>query len=252
LVHYVVDGPREARVVVLLHQTPRSSDEYAEVMTFLSVDHRVLAIDTIGYGCSDRIATQPSIADYADGVARVLDHLGIAVAALVGHHTGAFIALEFAAAHADRVAALMLSGPVFMDDEARTALAPWFVQWHPVNDGQHLSDKWTRLGRWVNDPSLRQRLLADVFRAGESSEQGHLAILDYPMADRLPLVRANSVLLYAQQDPFCDASQSHRFSQVLPVTRVREVDGGIFLPTERPSTFADEVRAFVRASWRTP
>ncbi len=247
LVHYVVAGPPDGPPVVLLHQTPRSCDEFAEVLALLAPAHRVLAIDTIGYGCSDRVSMQPSIADYANGVRDVLDHADIPAATLVGHHTGAFIALEVAASYPARVSALVLSGPVFMDDEARVALAPWFVQWHPSVDGAHLHDKWTRLGRWIGDPSLRQRLLADVFRAGETSEQGHLAILDYPMADRLPLIRARVLLLYGRQDPFAHIAQSHRFAERLPATTAVELEGGVFLPTEHPTAYAHAVREFVRA-----
>jgi len=252
LVHYVVAGPPDGLPVVLLHQTPRSCDEFAEVLALLASAHRVLAIDTIGYGCSDRVATQPSMADYANGVRDVLDHANLPAATLVGHHTGAFIALEVAASYPARVSALVLSGPVFMDDAARAVLAPWFVQWHPSADGQHLHDKWSRLGRWISDPSLRQRLLADVFRAGETSEQGHLAILDYPMADRLPLIRARVLLLYGRQDPFAHIAQSQRFAALLPATTAVELDGGVFLPTEHPAAYAHAVREFVRALSPTP
>ena len=244
-VHIVEAGPRDAPDVVLLHQTPRSSDEYAEVVDILGVDHHVIAIDTIGYGCSDHVFTQPTIADYAEGVVRVLQQIGVSRATLVGHHTGAFIALEVAAIAPDCVTGVLLSGPVFMDDETRPRYAPWFVQWHPDAEGTHLHDKWSRLGRWAAEPAMRQRLLADVFRAGETSEQGHAAILAYQMAERLPLVHAPALLLYADADPFVDITQVSRFAQLLRHTAVEQTDGGIFLPTERPEAFSDIVRRFV-------
>jgi pimeloyl-ACP methyl ester carboxylesterase len=244
--HVFEAGDRGGATVVLLHQTPRSTDEFAEVIPLLARDYHVVAIDTIGYGCSDRVEGQPGVTDYAHGVLAVLDALGVSRAVLVGHHTGVFIALETAAIAPDRVTSLVLSGPVFMDDETRSALRPWFVQWHPTTDGAHLLDKWTRLGRWVADPSLRQRLLRDVFRAGETSEQGHVAILDYDMKARLPLVRARSLLLYATDDPFVKPADAERFRAAMaaPVD-VKQIDGGIFVPTERPQLFAAAVRDFL-------
>ena len=247
-VHVVEAGAIGAPAVVLLHQTPRSSDEFAEVIALLAPDHHVVAIDTIGYGCSDRVPGQPTIADYADGVCRVLQQIGVARATLVGHHTGAFTAIEVAAIAPDSVDGLVLSGPVFMDDAARVTLAPWFVQWHPDAAGTHLLDKWSRLGRWIPEPTLRQRLLTDVFRAGETSEQGHIAILAYDMAARLPLVRARTLLLYATGDPFVDASQSPRFSSLLRDVTIAHIAGGIFVPTEHPQSFADVLRVFVASA----
>lgn len=244
-VHVVEAGVVGAPAVVLLHQTPRSSDEYAEVVELLGVDHHVMAIDTIGYGCSDRVIAPPSINDYASGVARVLEQIGVSCATLVGHHTGAFIALEVAAAIPGIATGVVLSGPVYMDDEARARLAPWFVQWHPDAEGVHLREKWTRLGRWAAEPSMRQRLLSDLFRAGETSEHGHMAILAYDMAARLPLVQAPALLVYAHGDPFVDIAQAARFTEVLAHATVEHVEGGIFLPTERPEMFAAIVRTFV-------
>lgn len=244
-VHVVEAGVVDAPAVVLLHQTPRSSDEYAEVVELLGVDHHVIAIDTIGYGCSDHVSAQPSIGDYANGVVRVLEQLGVPCATLVGHHTGAFIALEVAAALPSIANGAVLSGPVYMDDETRAQLTPWFVQWHPDVDGVHLREKWSRLGRWAAEPSMRQRLLTDLFRAGETSEHGHMAILAYDMAARLPLVQAPALLLYAHGDPFVDIAQAPRFTEVLAHATIEQVEGGIFLPTERPEMFAAVVRTFV-------
>ena len=97
-VHCVVAGEGAGAPLLLLHQTPRSTDEFAEVLPLLARQRRVIAIDTPGYGCSDRVPGQPSIADYAGAAIDVLDALGIEQATVVGHHTGAVIAVELAAA----------------------------------------------------------------------------------------------------------------------------------------------------------
>ena len=47
-IHYVVEGSGDP--VILLHQSPRSIDEYAEVMPLLAREYRVTAMDTLGYG----------------------------------------------------------------------------------------------------------------------------------------------------------------------------------------------------------
>src|SRR5262249_33209711 len=54
-IHYQTAGSGPA--VLLLHQTPRSSDEYRDVMPILARDFRVVAMDTVGYGDSYKPAS---------------------------------------------------------------------------------------------------------------------------------------------------------------------------------------------------
>ncbi|MCC8940661.1 alpha/beta fold hydrolase, partial [Bradyrhizobium sp. Arg68] len=78
--------------VLLLHQTPRSWDEYRDVLPLLGRDFRAIAMDTLGFGDSDRPADPPSIELWAQGALALLDALELPRAAIVGHHTGAAIA----------------------------------------------------------------------------------------------------------------------------------------------------------------
>jgi len=84
--------------VLLLHQTPRSWDEYRDVLPLLGARFRAIAMDTIGFGDSSKPPLgDDSIERWAAVTARVLDALGIDRTAVVGHHTGAVIAVELAA-----------------------------------------------------------------------------------------------------------------------------------------------------------
>lgn len=244
-VHAVEAGPPGALPVVLLHQTPRSTDEFAEVLPLLARTHRTIAIDTPGYGCSDPVAGEPAIAEYAGAIVDVWDRLGIASAWVVGHHTGAVIGVELAAAFPSRVAGLVLSGPVYLDAAGREALARHFVQWRVRDDGAHLIEKWEKFLAWVPDPRLVQRLVVDLFRAGETSEQGHFAVAAYRMEDRLPLVRCPGLLVYGSRDPFASRERAGPFRAVLHPAEEVVLDAGVFLPNEAAAAFASAVRAFI-------
>jgi pimeloyl-ACP methyl ester carboxylesterase len=244
-VHWVEAGERGRDAVVLLHQTPRSVDEFAELLPRLASSYHVIAVDNPGYGCSDPIAGQPAIADYAEAVVAVMDDAGIARAHVCGHHTGAVVAVELAVGSPDRVRSAILSGPVFIDDETRVQLLPFFVQWHVQPDGTHFADKWQRFSRWEKDPALLQRLVLDVFRAGEASEQGHLAVVAYPMEARLPLVRCPGLMIYGSRDPFGYTAKSKRFLDYFQPGREVVLDGGVFMANEIPDAYAAAIREFV-------
>ena len=96
--------------ILFLHQSPMSSDEFLDILAILAKDYRVLAMDTMGYGNSDTPSHEYEIVDFARSVINFLNALGIQKASIVGHHTGASIAAEVAAAYPERVDKLMLSG----------------------------------------------------------------------------------------------------------------------------------------------
>src|SRR5437763_169882 len=86
-VHYRYAGSTGQRVL-LLHQTPLSSDTFTEVVDVLGRDHRVVALDTLGFGDSDAPVGKYTIPQYAGSVVRVLDALGWESTHIVGRLTG--------------------------------------------------------------------------------------------------------------------------------------------------------------------
>ena len=245
-VHCIVAGEGASAPLLLLHQTPRSVDEFAEVLPLLAMERRVIAMDTPGYGCSDRVPGQPSIADYAGAAVDVLDALGIERVTVVGHHTGAVIAVEIAAAFAPRVDRVILSGPVYTDAAGREELGRFFKQWVLAQDGSHLLDKWTRMHQWLPRPDLVQRLVVDLFRAGEASEQGHFAVADYRMEERLPLVRCPALLLFCSRDPFATPGRAEPLRKAFSPCRVTAIEAGIFAANEEPGRYARAVLDYLR------
>lgn len=103
--------------VVLIHGLARSLDDWTGVADSLALDHRVIALDVRGFGKSTRVSEPGRLGiEMAHDVVRLLDHLGIRRAHLVGHSMGATIAAKVAALHPDRVGTVaLLAGPFFDD-----------------------------------------------------------------------------------------------------------------------------------------
>jgi pimeloyl-ACP methyl ester carboxylesterase len=244
-VHVVTAGEGPGTPLLLLHQTPRSIDEFAEVIPLLAKSRRVIAVDMPGYGCSDPVPGQPSIADYARADVEVLDALGVDRVVVVGHHTGAVIAVELAARAPARIERVVLSGPVYMDAAGRAEIAQFFKQWRVAADGSHLLDKWTKMYSWLPRADLVQRFVVDLVRAGELSEQGHFAVAQYRMEERLPLVRCPALLLYAARDPFATPQRAEPLRRAFRPARERTLDAGVFVANEAPEAFAGAVLGYV-------
>ena len=103
------NGPR---TIVLLHELGMSLESWDDIVGELSRDHRVLRYDLRGFGLSEKLRGAVTIEDEVDDLRALLDHLGMTEpVTLVGGALGGAIALRFAAAQPQRVAAVMALSP---------------------------------------------------------------------------------------------------------------------------------------------
>ncbi len=250
-IHYVAAGA--GRPVLLLHQTPRSWDEYRDVIPLLAVERRVIAMDTIGYGESYKPARRCDIEDYGRGAIALLDGLGIRSTAVVGHHTGAVIAMELAAAYPERVERLVLSSSPFVDapDRERRRRTGGHRVDHvePKPDGTHLAELWQGRQRFYpkERPDLLARFVADALRAGEKIVEGHGACSRYRMEEKVGQVRCPTLVTCGTEDPFA-FPQAEIVARHIPGSRLAPIAGGtVALVDEMPEAFARLVLEFLRA-----
>ena len=89
-------------------------------MKAMAPARRVIAIDTPGYGGSDRPDERLDLGGYAAWMGQAISQLGEGPVHLLGYHTGALIAAEIARQRTDLIRSLILIGvPVFSEDEQR-------------------------------------------------------------------------------------------------------------------------------------
>ena len=86
-IHYQIDGDGDP--VLLIHATPTSSDEYFQIMPVLGKAYKVEAMNTLGYGKSDKPSHCYEISDYAQGVIHFLSTLDLKKTSIIGNLTGA-------------------------------------------------------------------------------------------------------------------------------------------------------------------
>jgi pimeloyl-ACP methyl ester carboxylesterase len=113
-IHYIDEG--KGPPVVLIHGFGGHTFSYRSLIPDLSRDHRVVALDLLGFGYSERVPG----ADYshqaqAGRVLGLMDALGIERASIVGHSMGGEVAMRVAAADPERVDRLVLVASVSGD-----------------------------------------------------------------------------------------------------------------------------------------
>ena len=89
-------GPRDAPPIVLLHCYTCSINWWGRLIPLLDRDHRVIAIDLLGHGGSEKPRSGYSMQDQAQLVAQALDRLGVREATVVGHSLGGVVAVALA------------------------------------------------------------------------------------------------------------------------------------------------------------
>lgn len=237
--------------VLLLHQTPRSWDEYRDVLPLLGRDFRAIAMDTLGFGDSDPPIGEPSIEVWAQGALALLDALEAPHAAIVGHHTGAAIAVEIAAAAPARVNALVLSACPFVDAARRAKHEGMRVidDVETRRDGAHLAELWMRRQPFypADDVDLLRRFMIDALRAGAMAAEGHRVVNRYRMEDRLGRIECPTLVIAPTDDPHAHPA-APKVAGAIRGSVLRELSGGMVpLPDQMPEVFAGLVRDFVTA-----
>jgi len=89
-------GPRSASPIVLIHCFTCAINWWDGMIPRLARDHRVIAIDLLGHGGSEKPSSGYSIPNQADLVAGVLGRLGVRDAEVVGHSLGGPVAIALA------------------------------------------------------------------------------------------------------------------------------------------------------------
>jgi pimeloyl-ACP methyl ester carboxylesterase len=111
-IHFTVEG--KGQEVVLLHGFMANAElnwRLPGITPALAESYRVIAIDVRGHGQSGKPHERESYGvDVVKDVVRVLDHLSIAKAHVVGYSMGGFITMKLAAEHPARVISTTLGG----------------------------------------------------------------------------------------------------------------------------------------------
>src|SRR5262245_48241773 len=110
--HYIIEG--EGEPVVLIHglnSSARMNWQLPGIVSLLSKKYQVIALDMPGHGESDKPVNEEAYGlELVEDVFRLLDHLKIQKAHIVGYSMRGMIAVEFIARHQERALSGVVGG----------------------------------------------------------------------------------------------------------------------------------------------
>lgn len=178
-VHFRAAGDPDAALLLMLHQSPLSSRNYAAALPYLGQKFHAVAIDTPGFGGSDALPREWDVSDYANFVWDCADRLGAARLHLFGRATGAVFAAEAAKLRPVAVERLILHGmPLYTDEERAQRMAAFAPPYDVTDDGGHLAWIWDRIHDeypWIG-ADLATHFTADFLAAGQDFATAYRSI----------------------------------------------------------------------------
>lgn len=239
--------------VVFLHGFPLNRSMWAPQVAALSGSARVVTIDLRGHGESDAPLWRYSMEEFADDVAALLTHLGLAQVVLVGLSMGGYVAFAFARRHADRLRGLVLTdtraqadteegrGGRFRVAQAAQAKGPGAV-------ADLMLPKLLAPATLGSRPALVTQVRAMIESMSVSGIAGDLmAMADRPdSVSLLPSLACPTLVVVGEQDQATPVADARLMAERIPGARLELIPDAGHLPNlEQPALFNERLARFL-------
>ena len=267
-ISYLEAGPVDGPALVLLHGLASYCETWDRAIGPLAqAGLRVIAVDLLGHGQSDKPNRSYLLDDFADSLRAFLDELGIKAATIAGHSLGGAVASYFGGRHPRYVERLVLVAAGGLGREVHPMLRAAALPIAPalLNVAAH-----RRLHHFYAQPRLHRALrltpdnLINLRRAGRAlgSAEGRLTFFAAlrgviePSGQRGSFLdmgtlaaHVPTLLVWNEQDPVIPVAHARAANAQLSGSRLVVFPGGGHEPHRRQAAqFAEAVATFVRES----
>ena len=239
-----------SRPVVMIHGNPAWSYMWRKLIPSVSSGHRVLAVDLMGFGKSDK--PNPLLHDFphhARIVSGFIQSLGLRNIVLVVHDWGAAFAMQYVVRNPTNIAGLVIMNTFLTTDfrirpDVASKITPAIIKDSAVHP-ENISEE-TMKAYWAPFPDDESkevyqsfaRMFPDTpfhpsFRPMKEIEQG-LAHLSIP-----------TLILWGTGKE--GTAYAERISKMIPDSRLSSVNAGHFVPEDDPDNVEKQVLDFLSA-----
>jgi pimeloyl-ACP methyl ester carboxylesterase len=243
----------EGPPLVLVHGFALDHRMWDEQFAALAARHRVLRYDLRGFGSS---ATPDGPYRHEDDLAALLNHLGIASAAIVGLSLGGQVAVDFTLTYPEMVTALVPVDSVVSGHE-------WSPEWDaaviPVWKAGRAGDLATAKARWLANelfaPARRnpavsahlERMIGD-YSGWHWLHRDPVRGIEPPATKQLDRVRAPTLVIVGEQDvPDCLAIADRLGRAISDAQKIVLPGVGHMANMEAPAAFNATLLRFLAA-----
>src|SRR6266700_4145315 len=231
--------------LVLLHGFPDNLHLYDRLVPYLRPERQVVTFDFLGWGASDKPVGYPyTAANQTGDLDAVIDQLGLERIVLVAHDASGPPAIDWALAHPERVAALVLLNtyycamPTLRPPEAIRLFSTPLVRnvARVVSKAFHnwLFRKlyWWQVGIFMREAADREEflpLLYHQFAAAPSAQPAFFRLnedLLFTVRDRMKRIpqmnafRPPVRIIFGASDPYLNAGVARRFHELFPTSEL--------------------------------
>jgi pimeloyl-ACP methyl ester carboxylesterase len=266
LCFHVADAGSDGPPVLLLHGFPQHSYAWRDVIAELAADHHVYALDLRGAGRSDAPRRGYDTTTLAGDVLAVMDALGLSATHLVGHEWGGWLGFAVALRAPERVSSFVAVNAPHPWLPHRKMLPQMWRFWFTALFEYPVLGAWvirTRPGvlRWLlrrgrpDLPAADVDVFTDVAREPARARAGQqlhwqLVVRDIPRRllgyYRRRHLSVPTVLLAGARDFALSPRSVTGAGRHADDLQVQVVDGGHYLPEERPKLVAAAVRTLTQ------
>jgi non-heme chloroperoxidase len=239
--------------LVLLHGYSDSWRSYLPLMRELPSSMRLVALSQRGHGDSSKPTAAYGTEVMARDLARVMDHLGIARAVVVGHSMGSLVAQRFAQDHADRVSRLVLIGAFASLKGNPGAEALWrdaiSTMTDPVPPAFARDFQSSCLARPVPEEFLSEVVAESLKLPAHVWRNALEAVMNEDRSHLLGRIVAPTTIIWGDRDAFCGKAEQERLARSIPGARLLVYEGTGHAPHwEEPARAAADLVATVSVS----
>jgi pimeloyl-ACP methyl ester carboxylesterase len=229
--------------IVILHGWGAHIEAVASILAALDGASDLIALDLPGFGDSDAPEQAWDVDSYARFMIHFLDELAVERAHLVGHSHGGRVAIALAADEAERVGRLLLVDAAGIPPKRgwryrrRVAVAKL---------GRLIASVGGPPGRRVQERMRARVASRDYLEASEAMRGTFRALIASDLTDRLPRVRASTLLVWGDRDDDTPLWMGRRMEELIPDAGLVVLEGaGHFSYADSPGKFRAVARRFL-------
>jgi pimeloyl-ACP methyl ester carboxylesterase len=261
---YVRDHPGAEPAIILMHGFPDNVHLYDRLSPYLSPPRRVVLFDFLGWGSSDKPSGYPYTTDNQVGdLDAVITQLGLGQVVLVAHDASGPPAIDWALAHPERIAALVLLNTYYCEmPSLRPPQAIWLFSTpvirsvaRPVSRmfGNWLFRRmyWWQVGSFIRDAHVRREFVPLLYRQFDATPSARPAFFRLN-EDLLPTVRSRTQMIpklkefrrpvriiFGDADPSLNSDVARTFHEFLPGSELFLISGARhFVQLDEPEQVA--------------